>query len=94
MTNTEHLEWIYQRLLKVHGESEYVDYMHRLKEIVDDAARVCKWDQEDDEYGSYDTDCGRSFSITEGTPEENGMKYCCFCGKTAVGTPFEGYRDD
>lgn len=34
MTDKEHLEWIYQRLVKVHGESELMDYMHRLKKII------------------------------------------------------------
>lgn len=41
----------------------------------------CEWylDVEDDFYG---TGCGQAFSITEGTPAENHMKYCHFCGKT------------
>lgn len=27
------------------------------------------------------TDCGESFDITEGTPTENHMRFCCYCGK-------------
>jgi len=34
MKDSEFLFWIYNRLLKVHGEDEYYDYMHRLKKIV------------------------------------------------------------
>ncbi len=35
MTDTEFLNWIYERLVHVHGESPNVDYMHRLKRIID-----------------------------------------------------------
>lgn len=34
MTDREILIWIHQRLVLVHGESEYVDYMHRLREVI------------------------------------------------------------
>ena len=34
MTDREFLIWIHQRLVKVHGEREYVDYMHRLREVI------------------------------------------------------------
>ena len=36
MTNRELLIWIHQRLVEVHGESKYVDYMHRLREVIHD----------------------------------------------------------
>lgn len=36
MTNTEHLEWIYQRLAQVHHEDKLMDYMGRLRKIIDD----------------------------------------------------------
>ena len=39
----------------------------------------CKWTP--DENGIYDTECGQRFEITEGTPKENHMKYCPYCGK-------------
>jgi hypothetical protein len=40
----------------------------------------CKWayDQDDDK---WDTSCGHAFVLTEGTPAENHMVYCCYCGK-------------
>jgi len=56
---------------------------------------ACNWKQEDDDWGTYETDCGGSFNIIDGTPQDNGFKYCCYCGKTLVGHPFEyGERDD
>lgn len=41
--------------------------------------KACEWRQDDD--GSWDTDCENKFCIEEGTPEENGMRFCCYCGK-------------
>jgi hypothetical protein len=58
---------------------------------------VCYWNQEDDEYGSYETDCGSAFIMTEGTPSDNDMKFCCYCGKKMVDRPFnddEAYAED
>lgn len=28
------------------------------------------------------TSCGEDFLLNEGTPDSNGMDYCCYCGKT------------
>ena len=32
-----HLEWIYERLVHVHGEDPYYDYMLKLKEIINNS---------------------------------------------------------
>jgi hypothetical protein len=29
----------------------------------------------------WSTSCGEEFIITDGTPEDNNMGYCCYCGK-------------
>ena len=34
-TDKEHLQWILNRLAEVHGENRNVDYMVRMKKIVD-----------------------------------------------------------
>jgi hypothetical protein len=49
----------------------------------------CEWAQEDESSDAWDTGCGHTFLINDGTPSENGMRYCCFCGKTLIGVPFE-----
>jgi hypothetical protein len=36
MTDQEFLWWIHERLVKVHGELEVVDYMHHLRHIIID----------------------------------------------------------
>lgn len=39
----------------------------------------CGWSCELADY--YETDCGKTFVVENGTPSENDMIYCCFCGK-------------
>lgn len=34
MTDREFLIWLHQRLVRVHGESKFVDYMHFLRDII------------------------------------------------------------
>ena len=43
---------------------------------------ICKWFQEDegDTECVYNSECGHSFILNEGTPEENAFKYCTYCG--------------
>jgi hypothetical protein len=48
------------------------------------ADTTCVWEEDDEMCGVFDTKCGTSFEFTEGGPEENGMKYCPYCGKTLV----------
>ena len=38
----------------------------------------CVWRENN---GLWETDCKQEFAINDGTPSENMMKYCCFCGK-------------
>jgi hypothetical protein len=43
----------------------------------------CLWTQEDDwsDLSMWNTSCGEGYMINDGTPRENKMNYCCFCGK-------------
>jgi predicted protein tyrosine phosphatase len=36
INDKEFLWWIHERLVKVHGDNENADYMHRLREIIVD----------------------------------------------------------
>ena len=38
----------------------------------------CKWEEDED---CWKTECGNKFELTEGTPQDNEMKYCPFCGR-------------
>jgi hypothetical protein len=40
----------------------------------------CDWTENSDpDY--WETSCGEAFIIIEGTPQDNKMKYCPFCGQ-------------
>lgn len=41
-------------------------------------ADVCVWSEDED--GNWDTGCGNMFVLTEGTPYDNEMGFCCYCG--------------
>ncbi len=42
---------------------------------------TCTWSQDGDyESDTYATACGHYFIVTDGTPFDNKMKFCCFCG--------------
>ena len=42
-----------------------------------EARPVCLWNNVD---GCWETTCGNAFEINDGTPAENNMTYCCYCG--------------
>ena len=44
------------------------------------ASKLCVWHQDYD-IGCWNSGCGKVFEITQGTPTENGMRFCCYCGK-------------
>lgn len=46
---------------------------------------ACNWEYVEDGY--WQTDCGEAFCVEEGTPEQNGMKYCHHCGKPLYTKP-------
>ena len=54
---------------------------------------VCNWHQDDDD-GTWATDCGGIFVIIEGTPSDNKMKFCAYCGKPLVEHPFVDSEDE
>lgn len=35
----------------------------------------------------WETDCGNAFSVTDGSPSENNMAFCPYCGKSLVEHP-------
>ena len=40
---------------------------------------TCTWAE--DWEGNWETSCGEAFIFYDGAPSENGMKFCCYCGK-------------
>jgi hypothetical protein len=51
----------------------------------------CHWYQDGDEdSGTYMASCSRRYFVLEdGTPTDNRMSHCCYCGKRLVEVPIE-----
>ena len=47
------------------------------------ALAPCTW-TEDEDAGAYDTACGNKHLFIEGTPAENGYRFCPYCGGALV----------
>jgi hypothetical protein len=59
-----------------------------VKKDVEKMAEKCNWNESaGGEY--WQTDCGKQVVITDGTPAENGMRYCYHCGKQLDGKRYE-----
>lgn len=46
----------------------------------------CEWKAVED--GPWETTCGHAFEINEGVPSDNGMQFCCYCGKPLFEIPY------
>ena len=46
----------------------------------------CEWEETAD--GQWETDCGNIYEFSDGTPDANGHKFCCFCGKPLKQVPY------
>ncbi len=51
----------------------------------------CRWLQDGDEESStWQASCSRRyFMLEDGSPKDNRMTHCCYCGKTLVEVPIE-----
>ncbi len=45
---------------------------------------TCIWRRMDGDSDSWDTICGNAWRLETGTPTENKMRYCPFCGRHLV----------
>ncbi len=57
------------------------DLLAEFKAALARATNSCTW-----QYGAYSwrTSCGEEWMLNDGTPEQNGMRFCHSCGKTLV----------
>jgi len=57
------------------------EYLENLKQKHKDKI-ICVWSCNEDEYGTYLTQCGHCFECTTDGIKENRFKFCPFCGKS------------
>lgn len=55
--------------------------------VFDDVQQKCEWTEDSD--GTWNTDCGNSFVLNEGKPDDNNMNFCLFCGGVLVQNEFD-----
>ena len=47
-----------------------------------DARGECVWSQDEwDEWGLWESECGQGFCLEDGDPTDSGMRFCPYCGK-------------
>ena len=54
-----------------------------MSEVIN-GAEACEWGQycfDDTDMSLWHTTCGDGFALNDGDPKENGMNYCCYCGR-------------
>ncbi len=55
----------------------------------------CEWKEDDADCGCWRPACGGDlFVLNAGTPAENKMKFCPFCGKPLKEVPYKEEDDD
>lgn len=53
---------------------------------------TCEW--REDWEGTWETACGDSSVFEEAGPEENGVRFCWYCGKRATFVHYQEETDD
>lgn len=61
-------------------------------QVTKDAVTVCYWLRDED--GNDQANCGGTWTLNDGTPPENDMKYCPYCGKPISWSDYSGDDDD
>ncbi len=53
-----------------------------------ESKNICVWSQDSENSDIWLSGCGKVFVLNEGTPQENQVKYCVYCGKTVEQEPY------
>ena len=59
-----------------------------------DREEFCEWHNDPETDNSWDTGCRQLFEIYDGTPSENRMSFCCYCGKPIQESIDRARRDE
>ena len=52
-----------------------------IRELQSKSEEVCEWTFIDEDFNAYDTSCKNPWCLESGTPSDNKMNYCPYCGK-------------
>lgn len=62
--------------------------------ILAHAERTCEWGEEDDGLSEWETQCGNAFVLNDGSPKQNNMNFCPYCGGKLIERLGMGVRSD
>lgn len=79
-------------MLDENAMAEINDAAAKGKDTLAPDKKKCLW--EEDEDGCWETTCKHNFLVNDGTPSDNSMVYCCFCGNEIEEVLFEPEGDD
>ena len=71
-----------QKAYETGGDEQFRKAAARIKEL--ESTKTCEWYLLDDDSNDWETTCGNQFVLNDGTPAENQMKHCCFCGGSLI----------
>lgn len=54
----------------------------------------CVWHNDPETDSTWETGCGNLFILNDGTPAENRMRFCCYCGRPLVTDVVTAEDDD
>lgn len=52
-----------------------------IRNLLAERDATCAWTEHAVSAGFWSTDCGEAFEVHVGSPGQNGLRYCCFCGR-------------
>lgn len=67
----------HQKVIKAYGEA----CARAALQSQDLEDTFCVWHNDPETDNSWGTSCRHLFEIYDGTPTENSMTFCCYCGK-------------
>lgn len=65
----------------------FVEYLNEKQ-----AEKTCEWKEDED--GAWDTGCKNTAILIEGTPKENEMHFCWYCGGRIIEKQAETEQED
>ena len=57
------------------------DAIRTIREFQSKSEEVCEWTLIDEDFNAYDTSCKSPWCLESGTPGDNKMNYCPYCGR-------------
>lgn len=75
--------------LSEYTPQEFIELLDYIEELEARPRGSCEWKLDIEEANVWESVCGRSFWLEDGTPTENEMQFCPYCGRNLVICPVD-----